>query len=100
MTAAQIAREARRFGLDPVEHALDLADGFGWDEDMTATAVAAVEALAELSALVTVEPHHWANGVPARCDTCDTLARRHGVTYVVVGHGEFCSRRCFEAWAA
>lgn len=45
-----------------------------------------------------VEPHHPAFGVPDHCATCDTSARPHGVTYVVVGHGEFCSRPCYERW--
>lgn len=45
MTAAQIIVEAKRLGLDPVEFAEDLADGYGWDEDMTADAVESVKAL-------------------------------------------------------
>lgn len=42
LTAKRIIREAHLNGLDPVEHALDLADGFGWDEDMTEAAVNAI----------------------------------------------------------
>lgn len=42
MTAADIIREARGLGLDPVEFAADLADGYGWGEEMTADAVEAV----------------------------------------------------------
>lgn len=42
ITAREIIREARELGLDPVEHARDLADGFGWDEDSTYEAVESV----------------------------------------------------------
>ena len=51
ITATYIVREARSLGLDPTEHALDLADGYGWDEDMTDDAVTAVAALTELTAI-------------------------------------------------
>lgn len=42
LTAKDIIWEAHLNGLDPVEHALDLADGFGWDDEMTEAAVAAI----------------------------------------------------------
>ena len=42
MTAARIIAEAQVLGLDPLEFAYDLADGYGWSEEMTGDAVLAV----------------------------------------------------------
>ena len=45
MSAQEIIQEAITLGLDPVDYAQDLADGYGWCEAMTADAVGAVRHL-------------------------------------------------------
>lgn len=44
ITVDEILFVARRDGLDPIEHARDLGDGYDWDEEMTEACVRAVAA--------------------------------------------------------
>lgn len=45
MTAREIIRTAREQGQDPIEFTEDLADGYGWEEAMTESAIGAVRHL-------------------------------------------------------
>lgn len=50
ITVDEIIFVAARDGIDPVEHAVDLGDGYGWDEEMTQAAVRAVKARVQATA--------------------------------------------------
>lgn len=69
MTAEQIISTAHDQGLDPIEYTGALADGYGWDDDMTDEAT---EAVARTLARQPLEPSTFA-ALAALADALDDL---------------------------